>query len=298
MICSMTGFASDTGCLNGVVWRAEIRSVNGRGLDIKCRIPEWIERFEEILRSELQTSATRGHISVSLKLEARVSPADQAVLGEESLAAILDALERIEQKAMDIGLSLAPSRAADILPLRGVLVSSEAGQQPLSEQGADLLEALRPMLRAFAASRAAEGAALKTIILQQLADFERLLAQAKTLLPQREAAAAKSLRKNLDKIFRTENEMDPQRVAQELALIAIKSDITEELDRLDAHVASARKLIEQKGANGRKLDFLMQEFNRETNTLCAKANYKELTDLGLELKVLTDQMREQIQNVE
>jgi uncharacterized protein (TIGR00255 family) len=92
--------------------------------------------------------------------------------------------------------------------------------------------------------------------------------------------------------------MDPQRVAQELALIVIKSDITEELDRLDAHVASARKLIEQKVANGRKLDFLMQEFNRETNTLCAKANYKELTDLGLGLKVLTDQMREQIQNVE
>jgi uncharacterized protein (TIGR00255 family) len=154
------------------------------------------------------------------------------------------------------------------------------------------------MLRAFAASRAAEGTALKTIISKQLADFERLLAQAKTLLPQREEAAAKSLQKNLDKIFRAENEIDPQRVAQEVALIAIKSDITEELDRLDAHVASARKLIEQKGAKGRKLDFLMQEFNRETNTLCAKANYKELTDLGLELKVLTDQMREQIQNVE
>ena len=250
------------------------------------------------MRTELQTYATRGHISVSLKLEASDSPSDQAVLGEESLAAILGALERIEQKAMDIGLTLAPSRAADILPLRGVLVSSEVGQQRLSEQGADLLEALRPMLRAFAASRAAEGAALKTIISQQLADFERLLAQAKTLLPQREAAASKSLQKNIDKIFRAENEMDPQRVAQELALIVIKSDITEELDRLDAHVASARKLIEQKVANGRKLDFLMQEFNRETNTLCAKANYKELTDLGLGLKVLTDQMREQIQNVE
>ena len=92
--------------------------------------------------------------------------------------------------------------------------------------------------------------------------------------------------------------MDPKRFAQELALIAIKSDITEELDRLDAHVASARKLIEQKGANGRKLDFLMQEFNRETNTLRAKSNFKELTYLGLELKVLKDQMREQIQNVE
>ena len=92
--------------------------------------------------------------------------------------------------------------------------------------------------------------------------------------------------------------MDPKRFAHELALIVIKSDISEELDRLDAHVASARKLIEQKGANGRKLDFLMQEFNRETNTLCAKANFKELTYLGLELKVLTDQMREQIQNVE
>ena len=222
MICSMTGFASDTGCLNGVSWRAEIRSVNGRGLDIKCRIPDWIERFEESLRTELQTYATRGHISVSLKLEAHVSPADQAELGEESLAAILDALERIEQKAMDIGLSLAPSRAADILPLRGVLVSSEVGQQRLSEQGADLLEALRPMLRAFAASRAAEGAALKTIISQQLADFERLLAQAKALLPQREAAASKSLQKNIDKIVRAENEMDPQRVAQELALIVIK----------------------------------------------------------------------------
>ena len=139
----------------------------------------------------MQTYATRGHISVSLKLEASDSPSDQAVLGEESLAAILGALERIEQKAIDIGLSLAPSRAADILPLRGVLVSSEVGQQRLSEQGADLLEALRPMLRAFAASRAAEGAALKTIISKQLADFERLLAQAKTLLPQREAAASK-----------------------------------------------------------------------------------------------------------
>ena len=92
--------------------------------------------------------------------------------------------------------------------------------------------------------------------------------------------------------------MDPKRFAHELALIAIKSDISEELDRLDAHVASERKLIEQKGANGRKLDFLMQEINRETNTLCAKANHKELTDLGLEMKVLTDQMREQIQNVE
>ena len=160
----MTGFASDTGCLNGVSWRAEIRSVNGRGLDIKCRIPDWIERFEDSLRTELQTYATRGHISVSLKLEASDSPSDQAVLGEESLAAILGALERIEQKAMDIGLSLAPSRAADILPLRGVLVSSEAGQQRLSEQGADPLEAVRTMLRAFAASPAARSVALNTVL--------------------------------------------------------------------------------------------------------------------------------------
>ena len=165
-----------------------------------------------------------------------------------------------------------------------------------------LLAALRadldPLLADFAAMRASEGKALAAVISAQISQIDTLTAEAKTAAESRRDDQARVLNDNLARVMSGVAEADPDRVAQELALLVVKADVTEELDRLAAHIAAARTLLAEKGAVGRKFDFLMQEFMREANTLCSKSGNAALTRIGLDLKTVIDQMREQVQNVE
>ena len=296
MIKSMTGFASASGADAPFSWSWDVRSVNGRGLDLRLRVPDWVEGLEAGLRKSLGTVAARGNITCNLRLT-REEGGGALQVSETQLRTVLSALQEIEARAMDAGVSLAPSKATDIVTMRGVLE-----QASFEDDAAALCKVLladfASVLADFDAMRAQEGAALAAVLSGQLDEVAALTAQAAGLMPARQLEMAATLRANLSRVRDNVEGADTDRVAQELALIAVKADITEEIDRLAAHITAARALLAEGGAVGRKLDFLMQEFNREANTLCSKAQMKDLTQVGLALKTVIDQMREQVQNVE
>jgi uncharacterized protein (TIGR00255 family) len=213
------------------------------------------------------------------------------------LGAVLRALGEVEAAAMDAGVTLAQATAADVLAVRGVLDMSSADEDTAPLRAAILAD-LPALLADFNAMRAAEGTALNGVIAAQLDRIDSLTRAATTEAEARRDATASALRDALAKVIANADGVDEARLTQELALIAVKNDVTEELDRLTAHVAAARDLLAEPGPVGRKFDFLMQEFMREANTLCSKAQALTLTRIGLDLKTVIDQMREQVQNVE
>ena len=296
MIRSMTGFTSASGALVPHSWGWELRSVNGKGLDLRLRVPDWVDGLEVGLRSALGAEIARGNVTCNLRIT-RDETAGSLAVNEAQLETVLNALHQIEARAMDAGVSLAPSKATDIVTMRGVLEQATTVDD-VEALAATLLAEFPAVLADFNAMRTREGAALTQVMMTQLAEVEALTAQAAALAEARKDEMATTLQHNLARVLDNSEGVDADRLAQELALIAVKSDITEEIDRLVAHVAAARDLLGQGGAVGRKLDFLMQEFNREANTLCAKAQNTDLTRVGLALKAVIDQMREQVQNVE
>lgn len=299
MTISMTGFAAARGQGAGHSWAWDIRAVNGKGLDLRLRVPDWIDGLELALRGELSRALQRGNVSLSLKV-ARDGLADGAEglrVNTPALASVLAALKQVEDAAMEVGVTLGQPTGADVLAVRGVLdtSSSEIDTAPLR---AAILADLPALLSDFNAMRAAEGAALHAIITAQLDRIAALAAEAATEAQARRDASAASLRDALARVLANAEGVDETRLAQELALIAVKNDVTEELDRLTAHVDAARLLLADSAPIGRKFDFLMQEFMREANTLCSKSQALALTRIGLDLKTVIDQMREQVQNVE
>ncbi|WP_299767734.1 YicC/YloC family endoribonuclease [uncultured Tateyamaria sp.] len=293
---SMTGFSAATGAFNSFRWAWDIRSVNGKGLDVRLRVPDWIDGLETALRPLVAARAKRGNVTLSLRIT-RDDAAAGLSLNEETMRAVVQSLLTIEAEAMDQGLSLAPSRATDIASMRGVM-DAGAAQDDTGPLRTALLSEVPALLDAFDDMRTREGSALREVMLAQLTEVGKLTEQAAALAEKRKDDVAANLKRNLARVLDNTDGADPDRVAQELALLAVKSDVTEEIDRLHTHVKAAGALLNDGGAVGRKLDFLMQEFNREANTLCSKAQNADLTAVGLALKALIDQMREQVQNVE
>lgn len=295
---SMTGFAARRGAGLGYAWVWDLRSVNGKGLDLRLRVPDWIDGLEAAIRAELQKAASRGNVSLTLKVAQDEGREENAFrLNEGALAAALGALSRVEAAAMDAGMTLRQPTAADVLTLRGVIdaTAQETDTTPLR---AALLADLPGLLQDFATMRAGEGRALATVLTGQLDQIASLTADAQAETAARATTQSDTLREALARVLAATDAVDPARLAQELALLAVRTDVTEELDRLAAHVAAARAHVADPAPVGRKLDFLMQEFMREANTLCSKAQSLALTRIGLDLKTVIDQMREQVQNVE
>ncbi len=292
----MTGFAARKGQAAGAGWVWDLRGVNGKGLDLRLRVPDWIDGLEPALRAELGKALGRGNISLTLRVTRETAEGAEALrLNQAALRAVLGALATVQAAARDTGVTLAAPSAAEVLSQRGV-VEVGAADDDTAPLRAALLADLPPLLADFAASRAAEGAALAQVIAGQIDRIAALRAAALEQVATRGTSQADTLKVQMAKLL--EAEPDPARLAQELALLAVKTDVTEELDRLDAHVAAARALLAEPGPVGRKFDFLMQEFMREANTLCSKAQDIGLTRIGLDLKTVIDQMREQVQNVE
>lgn len=297
MIVSMTGFAAAKGQGAGYAWAWDIRSVNGKGLDLRLRVPDWIDGLETALRADLSRVLQRGNVSLTLKVARDAGEAEVLAINPGVLAGVLAALGQVELAAERAGITLAQPTAADVLAVRGVLEAGavEVDTGPLR---AGLLADLPGLLAAFVASRRAEGAALAAVLAGQLDTIARLTSEAALEAAARRDVAAVTLREGLARVLANADGADEARVAQELALMAVKQDVTEELDRLAAHTAAARALLAEPGPVGRKFDFLTQEFMREANTLCAKSQAAALTRIGLDLKTVIDQMREQVQNVE
>lgn len=298
MTRSMTGFAAREGGQDDWVWTWDLKSVNGRGLDLKIRVPDWVPGLDQILRKSIATEVTRGSVTVALRLSRR-QEAHQPI-NETALAAVLSTIGAVTRRAAEENVSLPAPNALEILNFRGV---SEAAQ-PDGDGMAVLREALIAdfdlAFPEFIAARQREGASTAAALRATLHALDAMTQEARTLLPARADRQAAQLQKSLQSVLDLagQDAPDPQRIAQELAVLAVKADVSEELERLDSHIAAARDILNGTGPMGRKLDFLMQEFNREANTLCAKANDTELTRIGLDMKVRIDQMREQVQNIE
>lgn len=293
MVNSMTGFATLTGQVNDLSWVLELKSVNARGLDLRMRLFDASEVLEPIFKKEISKIVKRGAVNVFLRTENRAAYG-VPTLNKQVLASVLDAMQEIETQAKNI----APSTSADILRVRGVFEPAQADSTETDALAKEIKAQIPTLVTSFAKSRASEGAALEGVLELQIDLVAAFTKDAKAAAGDRKVMVAARLAENLKLIMSETDGLDSDRLEQELALLAVKADVTEEIDRLIAHVEAARQLLASDGPIGRKFDFLMQEFNREANTLCSKAGSTELTRIGLDLKTVIDQMREQVQNVE
>lgn len=292
---SMTGFARVEGAYGAVRWHWELRSVNGKGLDARLRLPPGLDGIEAKLRGELARHLKRGNCQINLVLD-RTGEAAPLRVNRAALQVVLEAIEELQQN-----MEVMPPRPEGILALKGVLENAEDVEQD-EEAKAALEEALTASFvegaKALASARAEEGAKLEAVLRGHVDEIERLTRDAAECPAAAPAALQSRLKEQLQELLGDAKAIAEDRVAQEAALLATRADIREEIDRLKAHVEQARELLGSKDAVGRRLDFLTQEFNREANTLCSKAADVSLTRIGLDLKAVIDQFREQIQNVE
>jgi uncharacterized protein (TIGR00255 family) len=296
MIQSMTAFASRTGALGAASWAWEMRGVNARGLDLRLRIADGLEGLEQAVRAALTARFSRGNINLTLRVQ-RDDSAGALTIDADQLDRVLAALDQIQERAFEKGVTLAQATSADVLQQKGVVVQGRTDDDAETLVAA-LLADLEPLLEDFSAMRRSEGGALRSVLLDHLGRIAELTdaaaSAAEARLDETRANMAAALRRVVDEV----SEADPARIAQELAIIAVKQDVTEEINRLKVHIDAAKALLDDPKPAGRKLDFLAQEFNREANTLCSKSQAAPLTAIGLDLKAVIDQMREQIQNVE
>lgn len=293
-LSSMTGFARGHGVSGSYAWAWEIKSVNGKGLDLRLRLPSGWDAIEAAARTRAAERLARGSIQANLTVErsgaAPVVRINAAVL-EAILATAREISSRIDARAPSLD---------GLLALKGVMEVSEAEESEEERRRAEsaVIAGFTALLEDLAEMRQREGAALGRVLVVRLGEIAALAQRAELAPGRRPEAIRVRLAEQVANLMAQSDRFDPDRLHQEAILIATKADVREELDRLAAHVAQARQLIEQGGPIGRRLDFLAQELNREANTLCAKANDVELTNIGLELKAAVEQFREQVQNVE
>ena len=298
-IASMTGYARAEGGDSRATWLWEAKSVNGKGLDLRCRLPYGLDGLEPSVREAAARILRRGNVQVTLSLTA-VAQGPAVSLNQPLLDQVLALLDELGPAHQNI----APARWDGLLALKGMLEPVGGGEPDAADgeaaagREAALRGGLEQALAALAAMRQAEGARISQVLAAQLDEIALLADRAAATAALRPEAVRERLRAQVAAVLEAAPSLAEDRVAQEVALIAVKADVREELDRLRAHVAAARDLIAGGGAVGRKLDFLSQEFNREANTLCSKSADVELTRIGLDLKAVIDQFREQVQNIE
>ncbi len=264
----------------------EIRSVNQRYLETYLRLPEQFRGLEPVLRERLRKRLARGKVEVSLRFDL-AQKADTLQMNETLAQQLVSQVQRLHTLA-----GIGQVQLVDLLKWPGVLESNEQDMDRVSQ---DLLSKFDEVVDDFLAARASEGQAMADLIAQRLDAITEQAAFVRGRMP---AVMAWQRQRLSDRLGEIQGELDPARLEQEMVLMAQKLDVAEELDRLDAHVAETRKVLKKGGACGRRLDFMMQEFNRESNTLASKSINSEITAAAVELKVLIEQMREQIQNIE
>ncbi|SFG76462.1 YicC/YloC family endoribonuclease [Methylobacterium gossipiicola] len=291
ILSSMTGFARATGTTGPVQWAWEVRSVNGRGLEVRLRVPGGFDAAGEVARTALQKTLARGQCQLSLTLS-RPDTTPRIKINEALLADLAAAVARVPRPE-----GVAPATLDGLLALRGVIEAEEEAGADAEALNRDLAEGVVRLVTDLVEARRAEGRALRAIIEGQLAEMARLTRAAEAC-PARQPEAVRARLSATVSTLIAVGTLDPDRLHQEAVLLAAKADVREELDRLTAHLSSAADLLAAGGPIGRKLDFLAQELGREANTLCAKAGDITLSRIGLDLKAVVEQFREQVQNVE
>ena len=291
---SMTGFARREGTIGRYRWAWELRSVNGKGLDLRLRLAPGFERLEADVRRRLAEGFSRGNMQVSLSVSATDAPL-QAVVNRDALAALL----ALRGELGDI-IDAAPLRLDSLISMRGIVDFREAEEDAAAtgQRDAAVLEGLTGAIADLRDMRRREGMALAAVLESQIARIAELAAVIESDPSRTPGEILRRLEGQIAALLESAVALDRDRLYQEAALLATKADLREEIDRLGAHVAAARDLLARGGPVGRKLDFLAQEFNRESNTICSKSNSAAVTAAGIDLKVVIDQFREQVQNLE
>lgn len=293
-LSSMTGYARASSALDGLHWQWEIKSVNGKGLDVRCRLPPGFETLDLPIREIAQKHLKRGNVQIGLTTD-HGGAEQQLAVNETVLEQILQLAERLRER-----LGGSPPQIETLLALRGVIDISA----PIADEAATvrrdkaILKSATEAFHALAAMRKAEGGKLADVLGLHLDRIEKLVIAARDNPARSVEAIRAKLAEQVARLMETSASFDRDRLHQEAVLLATRTDVAEEIDRLFAHVGAARKLLQSDEPAGRQLDFLSQEFNREANTLCSKASDRTLTAVGLELKTVIDQMREQVQNIE
>lgn len=294
-IISMTGYARAQGATPQFSWIWEAKSVNGKGLEVRLRLPPGFDSLEIPARERVAKAAKRGNINLSLNVLRQAQAATPAIN-----RALLDSyLALAVELAREHDL---PTPSAEgVMGLRGVIESAEEAQLDeagLKERDALLLASLDEALLGLGTMRKAEGTRMAQVLTDELAEIERLAQAARETAALRPDAIKTRFKAQIDELLESQPPVPEDRLAQELALLIAKGDVREELDRLGAHVQAARDMLAATDPVGRRLDFLCQEFNRESNTLCSKSSDVDLTRIGLSLKAVIEQFREQVQNIE
>lgn len=292
---SMTGFARVAGEHDGSALAWEVKSVNGKSVEVRLRLPQGFERLEPSVRQTVQKRFSRGNFQATLTVGRAAGAQAQPVINEAFLKDIAGLAKRLQEQ-----FNVAPATADGLLALRGVLDVPEPTETDEARAAIDvaITRLLDQALTGLEEARRAEGEALRALLAGQIDAIEALTRQAEAD-PAREVAVIRAkIAEQVRMLLDASANLDESRLHMEAAFLATKADIREEIDRLKTHVASGRALLEGGGAIGRKLDFLAQEFNRESNTLCSKSNAATVTAIGLELKAVVDQFREQVQNLE
>lgn len=290
----MTGFARSHGASGSYAWSWEIKSVNAKGLDVRLRLPPGFDGVEIPVRARAAEMLSRGNVYATLSVS-REGVGPVVRINEPVLNAIVDAISRLSGK-----VDADKPRLDGLLGLKGVIDVTDAEESEEEKAAAEeaIVHGFSEAVTGLAQMRRHEGEAIGRVLSARLDEMAALAARAEKAPGRQPDAVKKKLADQIAILLEASSRFDPDRLHQEAILIAGKADIREELDRLAAHVAQARALMKAGGAIGRRLDFLSQELNRETNTLCAKSNDVELTNIGLELKSVVEQFREQVQNLE
>jgi len=293
-LASMTGFARTQGTSGPYAWAWELKSVNAKGLDLRLRLPPGWDSVEVPARAALGRVLARGTVSATLSVD-RSGAQPSVRVNEDVLTALMEAAGNAANR-----FGMSPPTLDSLLGMKGVVEIVETEENAEERQAAEKAVAagFEEALKSLAAMRAREGEALARILSERIDEIERLSAAADANPARKAEAIRAKLAEQVKTLLATGEKFDPDRLHQEAMMLAAKADIREELDRLTTHVAAVRKLLKDGGPVGRKLDFLAQELNRESNTLCSKANDVSLTATGLDLKAAVDQFREQVANLE
>ena len=294
----MTGYASDTILVGDFSLDAEIKSVNSKSFDLKIYIPEYMTFMENDIRQLVSKQIARGSIVLKIKAKHNDEASSNFTLNNEVLNTAIDEIKTIEQKCDEKNIQFSPLTVLDFFSVKGVWEENKISQTETLELKSVMLDKLPELIKKFMETRRIEGQGLQAILIEKLSSIMEFIKEIDKILPDRSRHLKKNFKTALDKIINEQNQVDENRLEQEIALLVIKQDVQEELDRLKVHIVSMQDLVNSSNVVGKKLDFLSQELNREVNTICSKSQYSDLTKLGIEMKTLVDQFREQVQNVE
>ena len=294
----MTGYASGSAQVGSLSLDLEIKSVNSKSLDLKIYLPEYLSSLENELRQVTSSKVFRGSVVLKIKVSQNSKFLNQYCFNDKVLNTVFEKIQNIEKICDEKNIPLEPLKASDFFTIKGVWEEDKNASNFIDDMKSIMLDKAKELIESLLQARKKEGQGLLIILADKLASILALHKAAEEILPERSKHLEKNFKSLIEKIISENSQLDENKIEHEIAIIAIKQDITEELDRLKVHLLSMQDLLNYAGVIGKKLDFLSQELNREVNTICSKSQYSALTKIGIEMKTLVDQFREQVQNVE